>query len=209
VLGVSVLLVVGTLALEMSGRAPRIAATDHTNPIGFVAGMQHGQELCQPAMELPSDAQRVEVLIGTYGPPVPAVLARFVGPKGSVVASGRLAAGARQGYIRIPLSYPHGPNVSGALCLRMGSSAKVALAGDQFPAGPESEQIAGKSQPGRIDVVYLRPGRESWWQLLSALTQRFGLGKASFFGGWTFPAMVLLLVGVWVAVVRLLVRELT
>jgi hypothetical protein len=41
------------------------------------------------------------------------------------------------------------------------------------------------------------------------LTRRFGLGKASFFGDWTLPVAALLLLGVWVATVRLLARELT
>ena len=39
-------------------------------------------------------------------------------------------------------------------------------------------------------------------------THRFGLGKASFFGDWTLPAVALLLLGVWVGTVRLLLREL-
>jgi hypothetical protein len=69
--------------------------------------------------------------------------------------------------------------------------------------------VDGKPQPGRIDVVYLRPGRESWWQLLPTLDQRFGLGKASFFGGWTLPALALALLCVWIAAARLLAEGLT
>ncbi len=57
--------------------------------------------------------------------------------------------------------------------------------------------------------MYLRPGRESWWQLLGTLDQRFGLGKASFFGDWTLPVMALLLLGIWIAAARLLAKEIT
>ena len=57
--------------------------------------------------------------------------------------------------------------------------------------------------------MYLRPGSESWWQLLGVLDERFGFGKATFFGDWTLPVAALLLLGVWVATVRLLIRELT
>ena len=45
--------------------------------------------------------------------------------------------------------------------------------------------------------------------VLPTLSRRFGLGKASFFGDWTLPVVALILVGLWVAVARLLVRELT
>ncbi len=41
------------------------------------------------------------------------------------------------------------------------------------------------------------------------LDERFGLGKASLFGDWTLPAMALALLGVWIAAVRLLAKELT
>ena len=209
VLALALALAVGAIVLDMSGSAPRIAATDHTNPQGFVATVPSGGVLCQPSMTLPSDAGSVEVLIGTYGHPVPRLTASFVGPGNHTLAPGTLAAGAREGYVRIPLGYPHGSTVGGALCIHVGKAVHpVVLGGDIFGAGSMSEQVNGKPQAGRIDVVYLRPGRESWWQLLGTLDERFGLGKASFFGDWTLPVAALLLLGVWVAVVRLLLREL-
>ncbi len=208
-LGVALALAVGELLLLMSGSARRISATDHLNPVGFVGALQGGQELCQAAMLLPKDAAAVEVLVGTYGHPVPALSTRFLGMHG-VIASGRLAAGAREGDVTVPLRYPHGPAASGTLCVSVGkSSYKVVLGGDVFAPGALSEQVAGKPQGGRIWVTYLRPGRESWWQLLPTLTHRFGLGKSSIFGDWTLPAMALLLLGVWVGATRLLLRELT
>jgi hypothetical protein len=74
---------------------------------------------------------------------------------------------------------------------------------------PIAEVVDGSQQPGRISLLYLRAGSESWWQLLPTLSRRFGLGKASFFGAWTLPLAALLLLGVWVSAVRLLLRELT
>jgi hypothetical protein len=210
VLGVALALAAGALILDMSGRAPRIAGTDHTNPIGFVASIPSKGTVCQAGMLLPADSGSVEVLIGTYGPPVPALTATFEGAGNRVIATGRLAAGAKQGYVRIPLRHTSGAPVGGILCIHVGRAVhEVVLAGDQFAPGPESEKVTGKSLNGRIDVVYLRPGRESWWQLLGVLDERFGVGKASFFGNWTLPLAALLLLGVWVAAVRLLARELT
>ena len=94
-LAVALALVAGTLVLDMSGRAPRLAGTDHTSPVGFVATLHSAQELCQPGMVLPSDAARVQVLVGTYGPPVPELSTRFLGTGGRALAEGRLPAGHR------------------------------------------------------------------------------------------------------------------
>jgi hypothetical protein len=209
VLAVALALVAGALALDMSGRAPRLAGTDHTSPVGFVATLRAGQELCQPGMVLPGDTARVQVLVGTYGPPVPALSTRFLGPGNRVLAAGRLAAGATQGDVSIPFSRVHAGASAGTLCVRVEGGKRTVLGGNIFTAGPDSEQIAGVPQAGRITVFYLRPGRESWWQLLPTLSQRFGLGKASFFGDWTLGAAALALLGVWVATARLLRRELT
>lgn len=208
VLGVALLLAAGALALDMSGRAPRIAGTDHISPAAFSATLPRGGTLCQPAMVLPNDAQRMEVLLGTYGAPVPAISADFVAGDGATVAAGRIARGAREGYVQIPFGYPHGATAEGSLCLHVGGHGKVVLGGEPS-SGAVAERVDGKPQPGRIDVVYLRPGRESWWQLLGTLEERFGLGKAPFFGDWTLPVMALALLGVWIAAARLLVKEIT
>jgi hypothetical protein len=208
VLGVVFLLGAGALVLDMSGRAPRIAGTDHLNQVAFVATVPGGQTLCQPQMILPDDAQRVKVLVGTYGLPVPSLAVSFQDAGGRMLTSGRLIAGARQGEVTIPIGYPHGGTVVGTLCVHVGAAAKVALGGDVFSPGPSSEQVAGKPQGGRIAVTYLRPGSESWWQLLPTLSRRFAFGKASFFGDWTLPVAAIVLLGLWVAVARLLVREL-
>jgi hypothetical protein len=208
-LGVALALAVGELVLLMSGSATRISGTDHINPVGFYGTLRGGQELCQASMLLPKDAGSVEVLVGTYGHPVPAMSVRFLGSHGALT-SGQIAAGVAQGDVTLPLRYPHGPTVSGTLCVGVGANTfTTVLGGDVFTPGPLSEQVAGKAQGGRIWVTYLRPGKESWWQLLGTLSTRFGLGKASFFGSWTLAAMALLLLGVWVGAVRLLVRELT
>ncbi len=209
VLAVALALVAGVLILDMSRSAPRLAGTDHTYPVGFVATLHADQELCQPGMVLPGDAQRVQVLVGTYGPPVPELTARFLGSGPHPLATGRLPAGATQGDVAIPISYPHGGAAAGTLCIAVKGGKKTVLGGDIFTAGPASEEVAGVPQPGRITVSYLRPGRESWWELLPTLSERFGLGKATFFGDWTLPVAALLLLGVWIATVRLLKRELT
>ena len=207
-LGVALVLVVGALVVELSGQARRISVTDHINPVGFVAAVGGGQELCQAAMLLPSDTQAMEVLIGTYGRPVPALRMRFL-VNGRQIASGRLPAGAKQGDVLLPISHPHGASAAGTLCVHIAGSSKTVLGGDVFAPGSLSEEINGKPQAGRIAVTFLRGPNESWWHLLPMLSRRFGLGKSPIFGDWTLPIAALALLGVWIGAVRLLVRELT
>ena len=85
VLGVVFLLGAGALALDMSGRAPRIAGTDHLNQVAFVATVPVGQTLCQPQMILPEDAQRLQMLVGSYGLPVPSLAVSFKDAAGRVL----------------------------------------------------------------------------------------------------------------------------
>ena len=123
------------------------------------------------------------------------------------MTSGHLPAGARPGYVTIPLAPVHGTPVPTRFCLSVGGSSGIALGGDWGPRKLGSE-VDGIAQQGKVSLLYLRHGEESWWQLLPTLSRRFGLGKASFLGAWTLPVAALLLLGVWVGTVRLLVREL-
>lgn len=208
VLAVGLLGVLLALLIDMSGSAPRIAGTDHVQPSAFVATLKGDQELCQPGMVLPSDAGSMQLLAGTYGAPVPEVTVRFLSSSGAVVSRGTLPAGQHEGLLTVPLSHPHGPAVAGTLCVRVVHSPLMVLGGSPSTAGATSERVQGVPQAGLIQVIFLRPGSESWWELLPTLTRRFGLGKSTVFGVWTLPVAVLALIGVWFAAFRLLVREL-
>lgn len=209
VLGVALLLVALGLVLDMSGRARRGAGSDHISPAVFAATVPGGGVLCQSGVPLPHEAASVQILIGTYGRPVPDLSLSFLDASGAQVATGRIRAGAKQGVVTIPVTRVRGAAPSASACLRVGGTSRVALGGEGGPLNPTSETINGHQTPGRISLLYLRRGSESWWQLLPSLTHRFGLGKASFFGDWTLPAAMLLLLGVWIAAIRLLLRELT
>jgi hypothetical protein len=209
VLAVGLLLVTGGLALDMSGSTSRTAGSDHVSPVSLSASVPGGGVLCQPVPPLPADAARIQLLVATHGRLVPELGMRFDGPGGVQVASGRREAGAREGYVTFPLIQRRRAQPSTSMCLRVGGTSKVLLRGEQTIVGSAAEVIDGTRRPGRITVLYLRSGRESWWQLLPTLSTRFGLGKAPFFGAWTLALIALLVLGVWVAAVRLLLRELT
>jgi hypothetical protein len=221
-----VLLVLAVLVLNMSRGAPRGAGSDHNNPAIFAATVPGGGSVCQPIVPLPSDAARAQLLVGTYGHPVPALSLRFTDAGGATLAMGSLPAGGPEGQVTIPIHRvirtptpptpatptptPTGGGAGEAnrFCLTVGGHTNVALGGEGGPISPNSELVNGTAQAGRVSLLYLRGGSESWWQLLPSLDHRFGLGKASVFGDWTLPALALALVGVWALVIRLLLREL-
>jgi hypothetical protein len=206
VLAAALLAVVVVLVIDMSGRAPRTSGSDHTSPVVFAATVPGRGLLCQPDAYLPPDTASAKLLLGTYGRPSPELELSFYDSAGTVVASGRRPAGGPQGEVTIPLSRAH--REAERVCLRVGGSHVVAVAGEGGPLDSLDETVNGVLRGGRISLVYFRPGKESWWDLLPTLSRRFGLGKAPFFGDWTMPAMALLLLGVWLGTMRLLLREL-
>jgi hypothetical protein len=209
VLAIALPLVLGALVLDMSASAPRGAGSNHVSAAVFAANVPARGELCEPVVPLPSDAARVQLLIGTFGHPVPPLDLRYLDSSGAVVASGHLAGGAKEGTVSFPLHQRSGAGGAARACLRVGGSSNVVLGGEGGPVNAGSELVNGAPQGGLVSLMYLRSGSESWWQLLPTVARRFGLGKASVFGEWTLPVLALLLLVVWVSAARLLVRELT
>ncbi len=208
VLVLALLLVVGALVLDMSGRGPRTAGSDHVGMPVFAASVPADGTVCQPASPVPGDAARVQLLIGTYGHPVPALTIHFLGAGGEAVASGTLPAGAPEGLAVIPIAHTRATVSSVSVCLHIAGRIPTVIGGEGIPVNPGSETVEGKHEGGMIGLLYFRGGEESWWQLLPTLATRFGLGKAPFFGGWTLPFAALMLLGVWVATMKLLWRDL-
>jgi hypothetical protein len=206
-LAVVLAMVVGLLVVDMSGRAMRIADSNHTPETAFVATALGGATVCQPIPPPPTDAARARLLIGTYGRPLPDLAVRFVSPTGVVTARGELAGGGVQGHVEIPFKRVPGDAQATSMCVRNLGRAKIAIAGVGVPLGPGSERINGTPEGGAISITLFRAGPESWWSLLGALDRRFTLGKAGLLGALTLPLCVLMLLGAWVTVVRLLVRE--
>ncbi|HEY1832981.1 MAG TPA: hypothetical protein VGG08_00985 [Solirubrobacteraceae bacterium] len=204
-LAVAIAAVAVGLALDMSRGAPRMAGSNHIGQAAFADVVPGGGELCQPESGPPPDSASAHLLIGTYGRELPVLEMTFLSKAGAIVASGRRPAGGPQGLVSIPLSQARGEAVRS--CLHVDGRDRMAFAGEG-QTSMIGTSVDGKGVPGRVSLTYYRPGSESWWQLLPTLTTRFGLGKAFFFGDWTLPVMALLLLAVWVAALRLLLREL-
>src|SRR5438309_9787562 len=109
----------------MSGSAPRGAGSNHVSAAVFAASVPAHGELCEPVVPLPADAARVQLLIGTFGHPVPALDLRYLDGAGAVVASGHLAAGGNEGIVTVPLRQGPRGGLATRACLRVGGSSQV------------------------------------------------------------------------------------
>ena len=209
-LAVAVLIVLAALILDMSGRAPRTAGSDHYGPLVYNLTFPTGTRICQPLPSpLPADAAAVRMTVGSAGRPLPSLTVRFLGAGGRIVDEGQLARGAREGPVAVPLRRPHPAGEAVEACIRVGSAqVPIAIAGEGVPLSPASERVNGVPTYARTSLTYLRAGRESWWQLLPTLDERLGLGKAPIFGSWLLPLCAVGLLAVWVVTLRLLAAQL-
>lgn len=209
VAALGVFAVVAALAIALLQRGERLSGTNLAPDEAFVVNVKAGQEACQGEELLPADTAAVRVAIETFGHPGPplGVLVRSAG--GRVLTSGSLPAGWREGAVRVPVDRVRVPAANATVCLRDREAAsghrEIALGGTGFAEG-FSVQLAGRSiLSARLRYEYLRPGRESWYELLPAIVHRFSLAKAQFLRHWEWVAALLLVlatiaVALWVAI---------
>ncbi len=198
-----VLCILGIATLEMSHSAPRLAGTNDIPAAAIVANVPAGQKLCQPGVVIPPDGAAIQLEIFTFDKPMPTVHVTVADAKGAIVDRGTVEPGGPQGLTLIRLNKPR--PVSGRLCLT--ATRPIALAGQGVPGGPTSQTLNGTPQAAAIAVMVMRPGKESWWQLLPTVIRRFGYGKWSLLGSWTFVAGAVVLALVWILVLRTFWKE--
>lgn len=100
-----------------------------------------------------------------------------------------------------------GKDLGATACVYNGGRSKVALGGDIATPANGARVGAGAVQ-GVVAFTYVRPGGMSWWPLLGGIARRFPIGKVSFLGAWALWACAAVLLGAWIAALRLLLREL-
>lgn len=168
----------------------RLAGTNARVQVsGAAIGLGPGARRCQ-AYDLPARAHSVRLF---HGSPGAGPLAITVSKGGARVTEARTGSLAAEGLVEIRLRPSLDEEVGGVrLCLANRGLAPISLAGDRTPllggqANPDAQRLDDE-----IRVDFLRPGRESWWDLAPAVATRFGVGKASFFGSWTMWAVFLL-----------------
>jgi hypothetical protein len=194
------------LVVLLSQKAQRRSGTDLTPNGAFVATLAPGQETCQGAELLPADTSAARATIGTYGKPGPRLRLTVTSPDGQLISSGTLAPGWRQGVVQIPLTHVSKPSENNRVCLHDLGASSVAIAG-ALPDPSYVMEVAGKSVDGRLRYDYMRPGRESWFQLLPTIVYRWTLAKAGLVRHWGWVAIALLMLFAVGLAARTIVRE--
>jgi hypothetical protein len=179
------------LALVLTDSKPRQSGSNYVPEVAEVAHIHGDGERCQKGVLLPADTAQVRVLLGTYGKPAPAVTvdARV---KGRLVTTGTLPAGGPQGHVDVPLRLVRNTTPGARVCVRLNGTGTTVL--------------YGASRKVRLE--WLRPGRDSWLDVLPVVARRFGYAKANPFGSALMWLAGLLLLVAWAMAGRLVAREL-
>lgn len=205
--GVVALLV--TFGIALTAREPRLSGSNYTPPEAFVTAVQPGQQACQGSELLPGDTAAVRLTIGTYGRPGPPLTLTATGPAGRTLTRGVLGAGWRQGVVRIPVRRVTSATNDVRLCVGVAPPPRgsaIALGGNVQPG--EEIEVGGRSFQGvRVRVDYLRPDRESWYELLPTIVHRFSIAKAGFLRNWEWVAALLLVFGSALLAIRTVLRS--
>jgi hypothetical protein len=184
----------------------RRSGSDLTPNGAFVAALGPGQQTCQEGELLPADTSAVRVTLGAEGTPASAVRVTFTGPHGELLSSGGLAAGWKQGVVRIPITRVSRATEPVRVCLRDVGTSQIAIAGTAPDPGYHM-LVGGRTVEARLRYDYMRPGTETWLSLLPVIAHRTTLAKSGLIRHWAWAgAIVLMLLAVALAA-RTIVRE--
>jgi hypothetical protein len=198
--------IVVTLAVLLGHSERRRSGTDLTPNGAFVGFVGADQEACQEQEPLPADTSAVRMTIGTRGLPGPGIRVTLTEPGGRLASFGGLRPGWRQGVVTIPMKHTSMPLEGLRACVRDEGPAPIQLAGTTPDPGYHFE-VAGSVLEGRLRFDYLRPGRESWLQLLPTLAYRSTVAKSDLVRHWAWAgAIVLMLLAAGFAVTTV-IRE--
>jgi hypothetical protein len=203
-MGLGVIVVV--LAVLLLHRGQRRSGSDLTPNGAFVAVLGPGQRACQGQELLPADTAAVRITIGTYGKPGPPLRLTVTGPSGETLTSGGLPAGWRQGVVQIPVAHVSSAMEGARVCLLSDGPQPIALGG-ALPDPGYRMVVAGRTVEGRLRYDYMRPGRESWLELLPTLAYRSTLAKSGLVRHWAWAAALLLMLFAAALGARTIARE--
>jgi hypothetical protein len=206
VLAATAAAVLAGVVLVLSHRQPREAGTSFSNPSAVLGTLTpRARTVCQPGENVPGDAASLELRIDTGGRPTPP-LTIAIRSAGRIVRRASLPAGPPATSVTIPFRRVPATLGGASVCLTAAGRQPVGLVGHfDLPAPARVvASPAAKLLPGRLAIVYWRPGSESGWSIVPAVWHRFGLGKATWEGSWTMAlAIVLVLIAAGTAAVAL------
>ncbi len=166
-------------------------------PQRYVAVVGPGERLCQESEQVPAGSGSLELNVGTYGRPGPA-LEISVGR----TTRGARAGGYRDGWVRVRFGGAASASPAREVCVRNRGDARLAVAGK--PTHPQTAaRVAGKPAEGRVTLRWRAAQRATWWADGAEIARRVTRGKADL-GPWTPLA---LLAVVWFGAFALVLRS--
>jgi hypothetical protein len=205
-MAVGLVAIAAILVVVLGQRGQRRSGTDMTPNGAFVAAIGAGQRTCQDSELLPGDTSAVRATISAGGKPTPALRIAFRSAGGRLLSSGKIAAGWRDGVVQIPISHVAHPRELVTVCLYNVGPSAVSIAG-ALPDPAYHMTVGPQTLEGRLRYDYMRPGKESWFELLPTIVYRSTLAKSDLFRHWAwiaFPLLMLVAIGL---AARTIVRE--
>jgi hypothetical protein len=179
------------LALVLTDSKPRQSGSNYVAELEPVTQVEGDGRRCQRGVTLPADTSSVRLLLGTYGRPTPAVTVRATDGD-RTISAGSLPGGGREGHVTVPIDPVGSQVVARRVCVEIEGSGPTVLYGSG----------------GVVRLEFLRPGSETWLDILPQVARRFGYGKANPFGSALIWVAAVVLLLAWLAAGRALAREL-
>jgi hypothetical protein len=206
-LGVAIVGLVGIVALLVV-----VGSRSQTRQLGsnlvlereFPVVIPAGRRACQLEAAVPGGSGRLQLLVGTYGRPGPALTVSIT-RSGRTLSATRVRPGFVQGHLRIPIPVVRRDTLRARVCVRNEGAHRIALGG-RISDPKAAARVAGRVQAGQFRVEYLTAGPQTWWSFLHRLPDRVGSVRASVPGAATFWVWIALLLAVAGSVVWLLAR---
>jgi hypothetical protein len=199
--------VLGALVLALSDRDIHLAGTNNVFDRFPVAELQPGDELCEQSETVPGDAAAVRFSVAPDQPALGGPLSVRIRDGKQVVSRGKRAGGWNGESVEVPIAAVPRTLTGSQVCVSNGGEAALTLRGYGVEPARLGFTLRGEQTDKQIRLTYLRAEPESWWSLAGVVAHRFGLGRGELFGGWIVFAWLAGLLGMGVAVVRLVLRE--
>jgi hypothetical protein len=165
-----------------------VAATNGVQPSALLAAATEATGACQGGETLPARTSAIRLqLEATTGPRVSVEVLQ--GRR--VLTRGTEGTAWYGSVVTIPVKPLAHALTDATVCFQLSAlSGEVALYGTQTRPAIAATG-GGKSLSGRLRIVYLTPGSQSWWSLAGAVIRHMALGRAAS-GTWIVLAIMAL-----------------
>jgi hypothetical protein len=182
----------------------RFAGTNSVAPRYSLPGLAPGQRLCMTGLTVPADANAIRLdLAGQPGQPTPVALELTAAGGQTRRLQGTVPASGFGGEFHFP-AFGHDVAAKACLTTTRALVAESGMIGTSSGAGRAT--IDGK-YIGMLTVAYLRLPSRRLIAVIPAGAHRASLFRAGFVGAWTYWVLAALIVLLWVAGLRLVLRR--